>query len=274
MLIKGNIDIFVTKIDESFPSSQFAMEGYALPFRLNMDMDVNGGGVIIYVREDTPCKEIKTHFIEKGLEVIFLEINLRKSKWPFFGGYNYNKENIDTFLGNLGPILDRYITTLEIFLFFGDFNSEMDEASMVEFCDTYNLKKLINDPTCYNNSLNPSLIDLILPNKFRSFQNSPTLETGQSDHHKLTTSVMRSFFLKQTPICIKYRDFKNYDCPIFRNELKKFESIFMEQLNEYASMKDKYVRANNVPFMNKALCKAIMNRSRARNKFLLNYLMI
>ena len=41
--------------------------------------------------------------------------------------------------------------TLETFLLFGDYNSEMDEASMVEFCDTYNLKFFINYP---------SLIDL------------------------------------------------------------------------------------------------------------------
>ena len=35
-------------------------------------------------------------------------------------------------------------------------------------------------------------------------------------------------------------------------------------------MKEKYVRANNAPFMNKALSKAIMIRSRLRNKFLRN----
>ena len=35
-------------------------------------------------------------------------------------------------------------------------------------------------------------------------------------------------------------------------------------------MKEKYVRANNAPFMNKALSKAIMTRSRLRNRFLRN----
>ena len=82
-------------------------------------------------------------------------------------------------------------------------------------------------------------------------------------------------------MCIKYRDYKIYDCTIFRNELKKsfrkmkentsyeqVESIFMEQLNKYAHVKEKYVRANDAHFMNNALCKAIMNRSRARKMFL------
>ena len=35
-------------------------------------------------------------------------------------------------------------------------------------------------------------------------------------------------------------------------------------------MKEKYVRANNEPFMNKTLSKTIMNRSRLRNRFIKN----
>ena len=42
----------------------------------------------------------------------------------------------------------------------------------------------------------------------------------------------------------------------------------MEVLNRHAPMKLKYVRGNNAPFMNKILSKAIMKRSRLRNKFL------
>ena len=49
-----------------------------------------------------------------------------------------------------------------------------------------------------------------------------------------------------------------------------FEHSFMELLNKHAPMKTKYVRANNAPFMNKKLSKAIMTRSRLRNKLLKN----
>ena len=49
-----------------------------------------------------------------------------------------------------------------------------------------------------------------------------------------------------------------------------YESIFMEVLNKQAPMKDKYVRANNAQFMNKILSKALVNRTRLRNKFLKN----
>ena len=44
----------------------------------------------------------------------------------------------------------------------------------------------------------------------------------------------------------------------------------MEILNEHAPMKERLVRANNAPFMNKTLSKAVMHRSRLRNDYLKN----
>ena len=42
----------------------------------------------------------------------------------------------------------------------------------------------------------------------------------------------------------------------------------MTPLNKHAPMKIKYIRANNSPFMNDEFSKAIMVRSKLRNKFL------
>ena len=84
---------------------------------------------------------------------------------------------------------------MEILLLLGVVNSEMHEYAMKEFTETYNLNNLIEDPTCFKNPLNPSLIGLILTNR-SSFQNTQTIETGLSDHHKLNITVMRAFFPK------------------------------------------------------------------------------
>ena len=98
-LIKSNLDILIiteSKLDQSFPSQQFCIEGFSFPFRL--DRNTNGGGIIIYIREDIPCKEIKNHnFTRYNLEGIFLELNLRRTKWLLFGGYNPNKISINIF---------------------------------------------------------------------------------------------------------------------------------------------------------------------------------
>ena len=68
---------------------------------------------------------------------------------------------------------------------------------MKDFCETYNLENLITEPTCIKNPDNPSSIDVILTNRADSFQNSMTIETGLSDHHKMTTSVLKIYFKKK-----------------------------------------------------------------------------
>ena len=188
------------------------------------------------------------------------------------------------FVKGICTSLDRYMPKYDNFLILGDFNSEMQEITMKEFTDTYNLTNLIKEPTCFKNPLNPSLIDLILTNRPRSFQNSQPIETGLSDHHKLTITVMKAFFPKQEPVIITYRDYKHYNEDMFRSELLEelnnvnsgtivysiFEKVCVRVLNRHAPLKEKYMRANNSPFMNKTLSKAVMNRSRLRNKFLKN----
>ena len=44
----------------------------------------------------------------------------------------------------------------------------------------------------------------------------------------------------------------------------------MDLLNQKAPIKKKYIRANNAPFMNKTLSKAVMTRSRMQNRYLRN----
>ena len=51
-------------------------------------------------------------------------------------------------------------------------------------------------------------------------------------------------------------------------EYQHFLNIFIEILNKHPPMKQKYIRANQGRFMTENLHKAIMKRSRVRNKFL------
>ena len=58
-IIKSSVDVLVvteTKLDSSFPNGQFSNDGFARPFR--RDRNKNRGGVMIFVREDIPTKEI------------------------------------------------------------------------------------------------------------------------------------------------------------------------------------------------------------------------
>ena len=65
---------------------------------------------------------------------------------------------------------------------------------MAGFWDTYDLRSLITEPTCYKNPENQTCTDLILTNHPLSFQNSCLLETGLSDFHKMAMTVMKASF--------------------------------------------------------------------------------
>ena len=76
--VKGNIDILMiseTKLDESFPPSQFFLDGYSVPF--SFDRNGNGGGILLYIRDDIPSKLLS---MNKKTEGFFVEINVRNKK--------------------------------------------------------------------------------------------------------------------------------------------------------------------------------------------------
>ena len=101
----------------------------------------------------------------------------------------------------------------------GDFNPSIIDDTMTDFCQMYNLQNMINEPTCYNNTNNPSSIDLILTNRKTHFHNSMAIETGLSDHHKMTVTVLKSYFTKKDRVKINYRCYKKINENLFRIEL-------------------------------------------------------
>ena len=107
--------------------------------------------------------------------------------------------------------------------------------SLTDFCELYNLKNLITERTCYKNPNNPSLVDIILTNRRSNFQDSETMETGLSDHHKMIITVLKSEFKKKDPIQINYRSYKNFDENYFKHELS---SALLDLLNENTNYDD------------------------------------
>ena len=206
-MIRGRVDILLiseTKLDNTFPASQFSLYGYSEPHRL--DRTANGGGLLLYLRSDIPAKPLA--LITGNIECIILEITISKNKWLLIGTYNLSKSMISSHLSTLQESLRHYISSYDNVLVLGDFNSEIREESMDDFCELFHLKSLIKTPTCFKSINNPSCIDLIFTNKPKSFQNSTVLETGLSDFHLLTVTVMKTTFRKLPPKIVRYRDYK------------------------------------------------------------------
>ena len=62
-----------TKIDMTFPTSQFVIEGFAAPFRL--DRTNTCGGILVYVRDDIPSKLLNILYVSSDAECLAIEIN-------------------------------------------------------------------------------------------------------------------------------------------------------------------------------------------------------
>ena len=97
VVAKVPIDILCvdeTKLDDSFPDSQFLIENYQFPpFR--RDRNSKGGGKIVYIREGLISKRIK-NFESKIIETICIEITISKKKWCILFAYrppNFDKQS-------------------------------------------------------------------------------------------------------------------------------------------------------------------------------------
>ena len=282
-LVANKVDVLLiseTKLDDSFPTGMFLIPGFSKPYRL--DRTSNGGGLLLFVRADLPSKLLTAMPVPENCEHFFIELNFRnKKKWLIGNIYIPQKGQIADNLFSLSKCLDYYYRIFDNVLLLGDFNAEVTESKMCEFCELYNLKNLVKEPTCFKNLENPSSIDLILTNRHRSFQHTIVIETGLSDFHKMTATTLKTTFKKSPPKIISYRNFRKFSNDVFRKELismlshydinniryEDFDDIVMLLINKHAPLKFKYIRANEGTFMSKELRKAIMVRSKLKNRF-------
>ena len=119
------------------------------------------------------CSTLPSRLIEKKFrnnsEYFSVETNLRKKKWLLCCSCNPRKNSISTHIDFLRRELylhsSNYESFITLILLLGDFNSEMTDSNLKDFCNLYLLKKLIKKPTCFKNPENPKTIDLILTNR-------------------------------------------------------------------------------------------------------------
>ena len=147
---KLSLDYFViseTKLDKSFPSTQFNISNYEI--RNRRDKDRNGGELIESVRKGFITKRLKD-YETKICEIICSEFTICRKKWICFSVYrppSYN--NLIIFFEDLKSVC-KALNTYDNIIVIGDFNIDInkDEAighdKLDVFCDTLNLTNLVN----------------------------------------------------------------------------------------------------------------------------------
>ena len=276
-MIEQNIDILCiaeTKLDASFPNSQFHLPGYTLPYRL--DKSAKSGGLLVYVKETMPSKSLDEFSTSKNIQIIPIEINFRKSKWLLLPIYRPPDVSEQLFIDEISSLIDFYSSKYHNILTLGDFNMEITNENLISLIDSHNLYNLIKGPTCFKSKKGTS-IDLLLTNRKHSFFNTKTFETGMSDHHLMIYTIFKTTFIKIPPQKIYYRCNRNFSRETFENDLaSNLNNIIPGDCNSliktlestldiHQPLKQKILRGNNKPFVNKELKKAISTRSRLRN---------
>ena len=95
----------------------------------------------------------------------------------------------------------------------------------------------------------------------------------------MVLTVMKTSYQKLSPKVIKCRDYRYFSNDRFRESLLQglfstdisFESLVSNcnnVLDKEGPRKNRYMRENHSPFMNKTLSKAIMLRTKMRNVFI------
>ena len=123
-IVQDKVDILLvseTKVDPSFPSSQFAIKSFSVPFRL--DRNSSGGSIILFVREEIPSKLLSQYKPNSSVENIFIELNLRSTKLLLSYSYNPNLTLLNDHTQNISRGLDFYSSEYDNFIVLGDFYS-------------------------------------------------------------------------------------------------------------------------------------------------------
>ena len=120
--IKDNIVIFMiseAKLDESFPTGQFFRNVFSSPHCL--DHNCNGGGILLYIREDIPSKHL---LIERDLTAAFLLKLIYTTR---------KNGSVANHLSALSKCTDKYTCKYGNLIFLGDFNAGVEDTDKIFF---------------------------------------------------------------------------------------------------------------------------------------------
>ena len=182
-----------TKIDDSFPDSQFTIPRFKL---YRQDYKCNQGGIIMYIRNDMPqfrrldLEQLSINNANGRIEILAVEVTLNKEKWLFISIYKQPKVKIRFFTECVDNIMMKCINYDVNIVMLGDFNVNMLKSNDFTDClDVNGLKNIVKDTTCVKGT--PTIIDLIVTNEPKRFKRSVCVDTGLSDFHSLVCTATK-----------------------------------------------------------------------------------
>ena len=283
-------DFFViaeTKLDDSFPDSQFHIPNFSL---YRNDRNAHGGGVMTYVNSTIPhrIRSDLNVFVNNGLEGSIFEINIEKKKWLIAGLYKPPRVQDNVFEHTFCKLLDEMYSDCSNVIVTGDLNFDMNrDNKLAELCNVYGLKNKISGNTCFKGEPASSL-DVFLVSNAHSFGVCLNTGIGISDFHNLIGCSLKLNVPVNTTKMISYRSYRKFNTELFHDDLKMvdldyclsyenvntqmtvFHDVYSKIVDKHAPLKHKLIKRPQAPFMNGELKHAIFRKCMLRNKYYRN----
>ena len=109
-----------TKLDNSFPNSQFILEN----FQFRRDRNSKGGRKLVYEKQGIIAKRLE-NLETKFSETICIELTISKKKWCALFAYRPPKQNKTLFFEEISSSLSHIVNKYENYTIAGDLNINM-----------------------------------------------------------------------------------------------------------------------------------------------------
>ena len=297
IITKFKVQIMVvseTKIDSSYPDSQFHVPGYYLH---RQDRKKGGGGILMLVSSKIQSKRIKIDRRYKTIEPLALEIGLKTRKVILLAIYRPPKKVTGSYQllleEEMSHISNWAVLQHQSVIIIGDLNLNRLKPDSAEGKFLLDLEVeqgfdcLITSPTrtqMQGALTTQSLIDVILTNQPELFGNCGVYNPEISDH-ALIYGFMKEKAKPQKGRVIKFRSMKNFDEKQYKEDLSQapwhvgeifdtideqagfWESLFSSIVNKHLPEKKMRVRPQDVPYMSREWKNAIRAKRRAARKY-------
>ena len=290
VLKKNVLDILIiqeTKLDNSFPVAQFLVDEFVM---YRNDFRNDSGGLMMFVRGDLPQRrrnELEVNTCQSGrIESIAVEITTQDKKWLLFNMYKQPIVKDSDFKTIFEDVLKSCTRQGMNYIICGDLNVNMLKPGncLVDLLDVYGSKNIVKSPTCFKSSV-PTLLDVVITNVPKSFQNVSCIECDLSDFHRMVCFATKMYAPVIKKRQIVYRSYKHFDENSYTNDLLNIpfhvceifddvedsywfcQEMITDIMNTHAPIKQRIIKNNQVPFMNGKLRKAINVKNMFRRKF-------
>ena len=275
-----------SKLDDSFTNNLYIVDNYTL---YRHDRTSHAGGIMGYIRSDIPHTREPDYELDLDfVESIAIKIVINKENWLLMGLYRSPCSNERDFICSLSNVIELALSNFKQIILIGDLNFNLVlKSPLLDFCDQFSLKNVINGFTCYKSIDNPSLIDVCLLNNSKRFLKSFNIfeDAGFSDFHSLIGVITKLHYDVSKPKTVVYRSMKHFDQNNFNNALSSapfhvmsvfddiddqawfFHKLYTSVVDEIAPIKTRTIKYKPLPYMNSELRKAMFKRNMLRNKF-------